>query len=261
MATWRGWIPLHCRAARLSRITRQHGASRSEPAATGGATSSAWSWPCRRVDQHLRACGLRLIAIGCIVGLLYVAEKVAYLIVVLFGGSPSASVESSAARLLTVTGGLLVLAGSLVPAVYPRCRTAARWSKTYRAHRALYPLWSALQEITPEIALDPAASELPTGCVSGTLTSGCTGGSSRFETGAWHCDRSSTLTLPGEPVKTPSRVANATATWTRPSRRGCWRPESKTHDFAADRLRSCRRQSTAGTTSCRRWSGSCGLPV
>jgi hypothetical protein len=101
-----------------------------------------------------------LIAIGCIVGLLYVAEKVAYLVVVLFGGSPSASVESSAARLLAVTGGLLVLAGSLVPAVYPRCRAAARWAGTYRAHRALYPLWSALHEITPEIALDPAASEL-----------------------------------------------------------------------------------------------------
>jgi hypothetical protein len=103
---------------------------------------------------------LRLIAIGCIVGLLYVAEKVAYLVAVLFGGSPSASVESWAARLLAVTGGLLVLAGSLVPAVYPRWRTAARWAGTYRAHRALYPLWSALHEITPEIALDPAASEL-----------------------------------------------------------------------------------------------------
>jgi hypothetical protein len=101
---------------------------------------------------------LRLIAIGCIVGLLYVAEKVAYLIVVLLGGSPSKSVESSTARLLAVTGGLLVLAGSLVPAVYPRWRNAARWASTYRAHRTLYPLWSALHEITPEIALDPAAS-------------------------------------------------------------------------------------------------------
>jgi hypothetical protein len=29
----------------------------------------------------------------------------------------------------------------------------------YRAHRELYPLWSALREISPEIALDPAPSE------------------------------------------------------------------------------------------------------
>jgi hypothetical protein len=102
---------------------------------------------------------LRLIAIGCGFGLLYVAEKIAYLIAVLLGGSPSAAGESSVARALAVTGGLFVLAGSLMPAVYPVWRRIDRWLKRYRAHRELYPLWSTLREITPEIALDPAASE------------------------------------------------------------------------------------------------------
>jgi hypothetical protein len=103
---------------------------------------------------------LHLIAIGCVFGLLYVAEKLAYLTAVLFGGSPSAEAESAVARMLAVMGGLFVLAGSLVPAVYPRWRSAAHWAHTYIAHRELYPLWSALYEVTPEIALDPAGSEL-----------------------------------------------------------------------------------------------------
>ena len=65
---------------------------------------------------------LRLIAVGCVFGLFYVAEKIAYLVAVMFGVSLSAAVESSLARMLAVVGGLLVLAGSFVPAVYPRWR-------------------------------------------------------------------------------------------------------------------------------------------
>jgi hypothetical protein len=102
---------------------------------------------------------LRLIAIGCVFGLLYVAEKIGFLIAVLLGGSPSAAVESSVARMLAVLGGLFVLAGSLVPALYPVWRRTVHWVTTYRAHRELYPLWFALREINPGIALDPAPSE------------------------------------------------------------------------------------------------------
>jgi hypothetical protein len=102
---------------------------------------------------------LRLIAIGCAFGLLYVAGKLGYLIAVLLGLSPDPEVESAVARMLAVIGGVFVLAGSLAPAVYPRWLRAARLVETYRAHRKLYPLWSALHQVTPEIALDPAGSE------------------------------------------------------------------------------------------------------
>ena len=102
---------------------------------------------------------LRLIAIGCAFGLLYVAEKIGYLIAVLLGGSPSAAVESSVARMLAVVGGLFVLVGSLVPALYPAWRRTVHRVSTYRAHRELHPLWFALREINPEIALDPAPSD------------------------------------------------------------------------------------------------------
>jgi hypothetical protein len=78
---------------------------------------------------------LRLIAIGCGFGLLYVAEKIGFLTAVLLGGSPSAAVESSVARMLAVLGGLVVLAGSLVPALYPVWRRIVHWVTTYRAHR------------------------------------------------------------------------------------------------------------------------------
>jgi hypothetical protein len=102
---------------------------------------------------------LRLIAIGCGFGLLYVAEKIAYLTAVLLGRTPSGAVESSVARMLAVLGGLFVLAGSLVPALYPVWRRTVHWVTTYRAHRELYPLWFALCQINPQIALDPAPSK------------------------------------------------------------------------------------------------------
>jgi hypothetical protein len=102
---------------------------------------------------------LRLIAIGCVFGLLHVAEKIAFLTAALLGGSPNAAVESSVARMLAVLGGLFVLAGSLMPVLYPAWRRTTHWVTTYRAHRELYPLWFALREINPEIALDPAPSE------------------------------------------------------------------------------------------------------
>jgi Family of unknown function (DUF6545) len=102
---------------------------------------------------------LRLIAVGCAFGLLDVAEKIGFLIAVLLGESPSAAVESSVARMLAVLGGLFVLAGSVVPALYPVWRRTVHWVTTHRAHRELYPLWFALREINPEIALDPAMSE------------------------------------------------------------------------------------------------------
>jgi hypothetical protein len=102
---------------------------------------------------------LRLIAIGCGFGLLYVAEKIGYLIAVLLGSSPSAAVESSVARMLAVVGGLFVLVGSLVPALYPAWRRTVHRVSAYRAHRELHPLWSALRELHPEIALDPASSD------------------------------------------------------------------------------------------------------
>ena len=77
----------------------------------------------RRTGQEKEACealqaalhvfephmGLRLIAIGCAFGLLHVAEKIGFLIVVLPGGSPSAVVESTVARMLAVMGGAVGL--------------------------------------------------------------------------------------------------------------------------------------------------------
>ncbi|HEX2459253.1 MAG TPA: MAB_1171c family putative transporter [Vicinamibacterales bacterium] len=86
-------------------------------------------------------------------------EKIGYLIAVLLGSSPSAAVESSVARMLAVVGGLFVLVGSLVPALYPAWRRTVHRVSAYRAHRELHPLWSALRELHPEIALDPASSD------------------------------------------------------------------------------------------------------
>jgi hypothetical protein len=151
---------------------------------------------------------LRLIAIGCVFGLLYVAEKIGFLIAVLLAGSPSAAVESSVARMLAVLGGLFVLAGSLVPALYPVWLRTVHLVTTYRAHRELYPLSGSpsARSTRGSLSTRPRQSS-GTGCASGISTFGCTGGSSRSATDAWRSGRSSMRTLPGMLVRMRSEVA------------------------------------------------------
>ena len=150
---------------------------------------------------------LRLIAIGCGFGLLYVAEKIAFLTAVLLGGSPSAAVESSVARMLAVLGGLFVLAGSLVPALYPVWRRTVDWVTTYGRTVSCIPCGSRSARSTRRsLSTRPRQSSV-TDCASGTSTSGCTGGSSRSATDAWRSGRSSMLMLLGKPVRTRSEVA------------------------------------------------------
>jgi hypothetical protein len=105
----------------------------------------------------LRA-SLRCVATGSICGLLYVSVKAAFLSALLFGAHPSRAMESAVGRLLAVSGGLLVAVGAMWPAVRLTRQRLKRALHAYVQHRQLYPLWRALYEISPTIALDPPSS-------------------------------------------------------------------------------------------------------
>ena len=57
-------------------------------------------------------------------------------------------------------GSLLALVGWTVPSLGPRLGGVPRWVRNYRAYRRLGPLWWALYQAVPAIALTPPASRL-----------------------------------------------------------------------------------------------------
>lgn len=109
--------------------------------------------------RHL-SLGLRLIAAGAALGLAYFAQWGAYLVMRRLGLGELPRVVSDTAPALFAAALGLVVVGSTLPAVGPRLeRTqAAQAARRWRAHHQLYPLWRALYDSTPEIALLPARS-------------------------------------------------------------------------------------------------------
>jgi hypothetical protein len=109
--------------------------------------------------------GLRLVAVGSIFGLGYVAHEGLYIVARQTGIEYPlrAVVDPSLVReaLIAVTISLSVIGGTL-PAWGHRAgiATLCRWLDRYRTYRRLYPLWRAVVQATPEIALMPPQSPL-----------------------------------------------------------------------------------------------------
>lgn len=107
------------------------------------------------------ALALRLIGLGCWLGLGYIAVKVAFLVMLVTGrGTAEGGLESTISRLLAVGGGLLVITGSALPYLARHIDDARTWIVTYRNLRQLYPLWALMYRAEPGIALDPPGSRL-----------------------------------------------------------------------------------------------------
>lgn len=114
-----------------------------------------------RDADGILARALRLIGIGCWLGLGYIAVKVVYVVRLLAGyGTAGSTLESTTARLLAVGGRLLVVAGSTLPFLTAQTTRACAWLTTHRNLRRLYPLWALMYQTEPGIALDPPRSAL-----------------------------------------------------------------------------------------------------
>lgn len=110
---------------------------------------------CRRYAQlserrYLKA-GMRLIEIAGGLGILYVALRVAYLVAVQAAPSVDLTAYEPVSKVIVAVLSILAIIGAVLPAVGPRV-------EDYRAHRELYPLWSAMHEAEPAIALEAPQS-------------------------------------------------------------------------------------------------------
>jgi hypothetical protein len=110
---------------------------------------------CRRYAQlsdrrYLKA-GMRLIQVAGGLGILYVALRIAYLVAVQAAPSVDLTAYEPVSKLLVAVLSILAIIGAVLPAAGPRV-------EDYRAHRELYPLWSAMHEAEPAIALEAPQS-------------------------------------------------------------------------------------------------------
>ncbi len=111
-------------------------------------------------DRAALRLGLRVSAAGGVAGLGYVAHEGFYATARRLGlGYPLGEKEMITTVLVAVATSLMII-GSTMPAWGPRVGIPAlyRWVGRYGAYRRLYPLWRALVEATPEIALLPPSS-------------------------------------------------------------------------------------------------------
>ncbi|MGX7674708.1 MAB_1171c family putative transporter [Plantactinospora sp. DSM 117369] len=100
--------------------------------------------------------GLRLVAAGSIVALGYCLGKGGYVVAAWFGTTLPAL--SDVGTLCACVGALVITIGFTIPSWGPNLSAAADRLGRARTYLRLYPLWHAMYQVMPEIALDPPAS-------------------------------------------------------------------------------------------------------
>ncbi|KAA2255219.1 hypothetical protein F0L68_28775 [Solihabitans fulvus] len=114
----------------------------------------------RHVRGYLRV-GMVIVSVGCLLALGYVTQKVLSILTELFGGGaaeqlcagPFSTVGCTFSVGMPALSVLAIIVGAAVPPLGPRIEAAVRWPARLRAHRRLRPLWEALYDAVPEIAL------------------------------------------------------------------------------------------------------------
>lgn len=115
----------------------------------------------REARLPLLRLGLRLVAGGALVGLLYVAHE-AFWVLAARLGVPLLPASALVSRLLMAGAIGVMLLGSTLPSWGPRVGldTLWRWLAAYRSLVRLYPLWRDLCLALPDIALVPPSTPL-----------------------------------------------------------------------------------------------------
>jgi hypothetical protein len=112
------------------------------------------AWRFSRVAQRTwMRTGLRIAAIGGAIGVVEALSKASYVALGLAGAHPRG--EETVDSVIVMVASVFLLSGWATPALEPRLGAARNWLIRYRGHRALYPLWQALFDAMPAIALEP----------------------------------------------------------------------------------------------------------
>jgi hypothetical protein len=116
------------------------------------------AWRFSRVAQRpwMRV-GLRIAGTGGAIGVVEALTKASYVVAGLAGAHPRG--EETVDSVIVMVASLFLLSGWATPALEPRVAAVRNWLVRYRGNRALYPLWRALFDAMPAIALDPPAGD------------------------------------------------------------------------------------------------------
>jgi hypothetical protein len=113
-------------------------------------------------DRPALSLGLRIDALGAVVGLGYVGHETARVAVMRFGVGYPIRDADALTQLLVAISITLIVVGSTIPSwgAHVGIPTLYRWMDHYRALRQLFGLWRVLCDAAPEIALVPPRSAL-----------------------------------------------------------------------------------------------------
>jgi hypothetical protein len=116
----------------------------------------AWRWA-RFSDRLIIQLAGRLVALGGLFVLAYIGYDLLYLAASRLDRADLLGNQPLITRMLLTTAILIGTLGSTMPAWGPwvGLPRLLLWASQYRAHRRLYPLWYALYQAVPDIALDP----------------------------------------------------------------------------------------------------------
>ncbi|RSN04856.1 hypothetical protein DMB42_29100 [Nonomuraea sp. WAC 01424] len=104
----------------------------------------------RQTENRAVGAGLRLIAVGASLTVLYHLHKAAYFACRRVGADYPDLLRAPLDMLLVPLGVLAVLLGLALPSWWP---ARLRWFRDFRLHLRLRPLWRALYRASPDIAL------------------------------------------------------------------------------------------------------------
>lgn len=109
----------------------------------------------RAADRPALALGLRMVAIGGVLGLIYVAHESARILALAFAWHNAFLESDTVTRVLIASSIVLMVVGATIPAWGNRAGIPQlyRWVARYRSCRRLYPLWRDVCQALPEIAL------------------------------------------------------------------------------------------------------------
>jgi hypothetical protein len=105
-------------------------------------------------EQRFLRLGLRILTVGCAAGLVYTITSLVSLTLYEVGMDVDSWESATITPMYLVTDALM-LAGCTIPSLAPRVARGWRWISDSQARRHLHPLWLALYQATPDIALFP----------------------------------------------------------------------------------------------------------
>ncbi|MFD3327363.1 MAB_1171c family putative transporter [Streptomyces sp. NPDC058701] len=112
----------------------------------------------RMTDNASLRQALRMLSVAAVILFLYCTARTVNILTAAAGVDIGA--WKVAASVFSASGIVLLSLSLTMPSWAPAATRLLVWARTYRAYRALYPLWRDLYESSPDIALEPPGASV-----------------------------------------------------------------------------------------------------